>query len=146
MGKLVLTKVKVVVNNVEFTGHAFNVDAPQEKEEVDVSGFSTREYLPGLEDSSLIVQFLQDFGTASAGASKPVHNTLYPLYQSGSAFPVYIQPDGTAGTSATNPVYGGTAILYTYNGLSGALNARSELTATFRPASGDQFEWGTVAP
>lgn len=146
MSKLVLDRVKVVVNNVVFDGHAFNVDTPQEKEQVDVSGFSTREYLPGLEDSSLVIQFLQDFGTTSSGDTKPVHNTLYPLYASGTAFGVYVLPRNDAGTAADNPAYGGTAVLYTYNGLSGALNARAELTATFRPAGGVNFAWGTTTP
>ena len=61
-------------------------------------------------------------------------------------FPLYLQPDSDAGTLATNPVFGGTAALYDYNGLSGALSARSEITATFKPASGARFTWGTVAP
>lgn len=140
MSKLVLSNVKVVVNGVTLSGNAFNVDTPQEKEQVDVSGFGAREYVPGLEDTSLVVQFIQDF------ASDDVHATLQPLYSSGSAFPVYVLGDATSGTSATNPLYGGSAILYTYNGLSGALNARAELTATFRPAGGTNFAWGTVAP
>jgi hypothetical protein len=57
-----------------------------------------------------------------------------------------VQPSSSAGTTATNPIYGGTAVLFEYNGLSGALNARSETTATFKPAPGSRFSWGTVAP
>jgi hypothetical protein len=140
MSKLVLENVKVVVNGTELSGHAFNVDTPQEKEQVDVSGFGAREYVPGLEDSSLIIQFIQDFAT------NKVHDTLYELFTGGTAFPVYVVPDGDSGTSATNPLYGGSATLYDYNGLSGALNARAEMTLTFRPAGGTNFAWGTVAP
>lgn len=139
MSKLVLTKVKVVVNGVTLSGHAFNVDTPQTKEQVDVSGFNSREYVPGLEDSSLEIQFIQDFDTSK------VHATLYPLYQSGTTFSIYVQPTSESGTSATNPIYGGSAVMYEYNGLSGALNARAEVSATFRPAGGSNFTWGTVA-
>lgn len=141
--KFLLDDVKVVVNGVNLSDHAFNVDTPSEKEQVDVSGFNpnkTREYLPGLADQTIEVQFLQDFDAAK------VHQTLEPLYTSGSAFPLYVQPVSAAGTSATNPVYGGTANLYAYNGLSGALAARAEMTATFRPSAGSSFRWGTVAP
>jgi hypothetical protein len=143
VSKFLLTDGKVVVNNRNLSDHAFSLDTPSEKEEVDVSGFSstgTREFLPGLADQSIEVGFLQDFGTNS------VHQTLEPLYRAGSAFPFFVQPDSDAGTSATNPIYGGTASLYSYNGLAGELNARSEITAVFRPAPGSSFAWGTVAP
>lgn len=143
MGKFVNTDVKVVVGTTDLSDHAFNVDTPSEKEQVDVSGFSptgTREFLPGLADQTIEVQFLQDFGSNS------VHAVLNPLYTSGTQFVVFVQPDSDAGTSDVNPVYGGTATLYSYNGLSGGLNERSEVTATFKPASGSTFSWGTVAP
>ncbi len=140
MTKVVLEDAKVVVNGVVLSGHAFNIDTPQEKEQVDVSGFGAREYVPGLEDSTLTIQFIQDF------ASTKVHQTLEPLYRGGSTFPIYVMADDDAGTSATNPLYGGSANIYTYNGLSGGLNSRAEVTATFRPAGGTNFAWGTVAP
>jgi hypothetical protein len=143
MAKYLNTKVKVVVAGRDLSDHAFSVDTPDEREEVDVSGFSatgTREFLPGTRDASIEIGFLQDFGTNS------VHQTLNQLYTAGTPFPIYVMPDMVAGTSATNPLYGGTASLYTYDGLSGELNARGEVTATFRPASGSTFSWGTVAP
>lgn len=143
MAKFLTTDVKVVVNNRNLSDHAFGVDTPSEKEAVDVSGFSatgTREFLPGLADQTIEISFLNDFGTNS------VHQTLEPLYRTGTTFPLFVQPDSDAGTSASNPIYGGTASLYQYNGLSGELNARSELTAVFKPASGSTFAWGTVAP
>jgi hypothetical protein len=143
MSKFLLEDVKVVVNGVDLSGHAFNVDTPSEKEQVDVSGFNpngTREFLPGLADQTIEVQFENDFAASS------VHATLSALYESGTPFPIYLQPDSDAGTSATNPIYGGSASLYSYNGLSGALNARAETTATFKPAPGSRFTWGTVAP
>jgi hypothetical protein len=132
-----------VVNNVSLGDHSFDVDTPSTKEQVDVSGFSptgTREFLPGLADQTITIQFENDFAAGS------VHATLQPLQASGSAFPIYVQPSSSAGTTATNPIYGGTAVLFEYNGLSGALNARSETTATFKPAPGSRFSWGTVAP
>jgi hypothetical protein len=134
---------KVVVNGRVLSDHAFAIDTPSEKEQVDVSGFSptaTREYLPGLAEQTIEVSFLQDFGTNS------VHQTLEPLYRTGTTFPMFVQPDSDAGTSAANPIYGGTASLYEYNGLSGELNSRAEVVAVFKPAPGSSFAWGTVAP
>ncbi len=147
MGKQLLTDVKVVIisagGTADLSHHADSVDTPSEKEQVDVSGFNaagTREFLPGLADQTITVQFLQDFGSGS------VHSVLYPLYTGGSAFTVYVQPDSDAGTSDTNPVYGGTANLYSYNGLNGSLNDPSKTEAIFKPANGASFTWGTAAP
>lgn len=143
MSKFLLKNVKVVVNAVNLSDHAFNVDTPMTKDQVDVSGFSatgSMEFLPGLADQTITVQFRNDFAAAN------VHATLEPLYRGGTPFPVYVQPDATAGTSATNPVFGGSATLYDYNGLAGALNGVAETTATFKPAPGSFFAWGTVAP
>ncbi len=143
MAKFLITDVKVVVNNVNLSDHADSVDTPAESEQIEVSSFSpsrTREFLPGLADQTIEIEFLQDF------AAGKVHATLYPLYSGGSSFPLFVQPDSDAGTSATNPIFGGTAVLFSYNGLSGGLNDPSKMTATFKPAANATFAWGTVAP
>lgn len=143
MSKFLLTNVKVVINGVDLSSHAFNIDTPSAKPQVDVSGFNpngAQEFLPGLRDDTITIQFRSDFAAAS------VHATLNPLYQSGTPFPIYVQPDASAGTSATNPLCGGSATLYEYNGLSGALGADAEMTVNFKPAPGSLFAWGTVAP
>jgi hypothetical protein len=143
MSKYLNVDVKVVVGTADLSDHAFRVDTPSEKEQVDVSGFSpngTREFLPGLADQTITIGFLQDFGSGS------VHSVLEPLYTSGSTFPIFVQPDSDAGTSTTNPIYGGSATLYSYNGLNGELNARGEVEGVFKPAPNSLFSWGTVAP
>ena len=142
MSKFLNTDVKVVVAGQDLSDHAFNIDTPQVKPQVDVSGFNptrTTEYLPGLADQTITVQFRQDF------AASKVHATLQPLYAGGSVFVVYVQP--TSGTvSATNPAFGGSATMYDYNGLAGALNASSDMTVNFKPAPGSRFAWGSTVP
>ena len=141
--KFLLKNVKVMVGTTDLSSHAFNVDTPSEKEQVDVSGFSatgTREYLPGMADQTIEVQFENDF------AASQVHATLQQMFANGTIQVVYVQPDATAPVSATNPAYGGQASLFSYNGLSGALNARSETTATFKPAPGSSFQWAATVP
>jgi hypothetical protein len=136
------TDIKVVVAGQDLSDHAFNIDTPQVKPQVDVSGFNptqTTEFLPGLADQTITVQFRQDF------AAGKVHATLNPLYTGGSVFVVYVQP--TSGTvSATNPAFGGSATLYDYNGLSGALGASSDMTVNFKPAPGSRFAWAGTVP
>lgn len=141
MPKYLLTKAKVTVDGHDLSTFAFSLDTPDEREQVDVSGFNpagSREYLPGQREQTIEIGFLQGFGTAEP------HRILQPLYEGGSVFPVAIQADSTAGPSASNPTFGGTASLFSYNGLSGELNARGEITATFRPASAGGFQWGTA--
>jgi hypothetical protein len=141
MAKFISTDWKVVVNGIDLSDHADEVDTPMEKEQIDVSGFGgTREFLPGIEDATITIEFLQDF------ASAKVHATLYPLYNGGSNFPMYVQPFRGSATSATNPICGGTASLYTYNGGAAALNDVGKMSVDFKPAPGSKFTWGTVAP
>jgi hypothetical protein len=139
--KYLLTNAKVMIAGVDLSQFAFSLDTPDEREEVDVSGFSptgTREYLPGQRDQTITVGFLQGFGTGEP------HRVLEPLYSGGSLFPILIQPDKTAAVGPANPTFGGTASIYAYNGLSGELSARGEIEATFRPASGAGFGWGSA--
>jgi len=142
MAKFAANDVKVVVRGIDLSNHADSVDTPEEKEQIEVSSFSptgTREFVPGPNDQTIEVEFLQDF------ASQSVHNILQPLFSSGTTFGIYVQPDSDAGSGTTNPTFGGTAQMFTYNGLGGAsLGEPVKITATFKPASGATFAWGTA--
>jgi hypothetical protein len=141
MPKYLLTNAKVTVGGTDLSRFAFSLDTPETKEQVDVSGFNptgTREYLPGQSDQTITIGFLQGFGS-----SEP-HRVLQPLYSSGTSFAISVQADATAAVGPGNPTFGGTASLYEYNGMAGQLNARGELTATFKPATGTGFQWGTA--
>ena len=141
MSKYLLTKAKVTVDGNDLSVFAFSLDTPDEREQVDVSGFNpagTREYLPGQRDQSIVVGFLQGFGTGEP------HRVLQPLYEGGSTFPIEVVPDASAAVGPGNPKFAGTASLYAYDGLNGQLNARGEIQATFRPATNTGFQWGTA--
>jgi len=137
VSKTLATKWKVTVAGVDLSDHAFDVAVADEKDQVDVSGFSaagTREYLPGLKDQTITIQFLQDRAAAS------VHATIYPFYNSGSATTCVVVPLSDVGTSATNPAYGGSANVYSYPAQA-TLNEREEVTVAFRPAPGANWVW-----
>ena len=141
MPKYLLTNAKITVNGVDLSIFAFSLDTPDARDQVEVTGFNpagTREYLPGQRTQSIVVSFLQGFGS-----SEP-HQVLNPLYVSGSVFPISVQANATLPVSATNPTFSGSASLYDYDGLNGQLNARGEIVATFLPASGAGFQWGTA--
>ena len=143
MAKLVATDIAVKVNGVKLSDHADSVDTPEESEQIEISGFSptrTKEFAVGASEQTIEIEFLQDMAAGS------VHHTLQPLYASGTSFPVYVWPDSDAAAGTLNPSFGGTANLFSYNGLGGAsLNEPVKITATFKPASGASFAWGTVA-
>lgn len=143
MSKYVFTDGYVSIAGTAFSSYAFSIDTPDEKEQVDVSGFSptqAKEFLPGQRDQTVTIQFLQDFIDTTNGP----HAKLTALYEANSSFALLVAP--TSGTvSATNPQYGGTVTLYSYNGLSGQLNSRGEITATFRPNNGSTaLSWRTA--
>jgi hypothetical protein len=135
--------VRVVVNSVDLSDQAFSVDTPMERDQVDVSTFSpsgARSFLPGVSDQTITIGFRQNF------ANGKVHQTIEPLFRLGSAFPIYIVPDSDTGTSATNPVFGGTATVFSYNGLTGELNDSSDVEVEFKPGPNAYFRWGTSWP
>jgi hypothetical protein len=142
MGKFINTDWKVVVASKDLSDHAYDVQIGDEKEQVDVSGFSptgARSTLPGQRDQTITVSFLGDYGSSS------VFQTIQPLYEGGSVFAIYVQPDSDAGTSGTNPLYGGSASVYSLP-VAGQLNQRNEMVVEFKAAPGSTFSWGTTAP
>ncbi len=132
MAKFINRDISVTVNSVNLSTHAFSVEITGEKDQIDVSGFSSsgaREYLPGNQDDTIVVSFLQDFAAALVDA------TLWPLFLNNTTFPVVIKPTSAA-VSATNPTYTATCALYTYSPLNGELGSRSETQVTFKVATG----------
>jgi hypothetical protein len=139
MAKFLATDVAIIIDGLDVSEHAFSVDLPDSKEQVDVSGFSStgaKEFLPGNRDQTATFGLLQDFGSNS------IHSKLNTLYTASSVFVFSVRPT-SGGTSSTNPWFGGTGQLYEYDGLSAQLNARAEIQAVLRPANGAVWSWAT---
>lgn len=140
MAKEVATLWKVVANNVNLSAWAFDVAGVDEREKVDVSGFTGfKEYVPGVRDQAVTVQFVND--RAAGGPYQALKN----LYTGGSAFPFYVQAHSDQVTSTVNPIFGGTASIYSFP-FGASLNEREEISIEFAPATNSTFEWGTVVP
>ncbi len=139
MAKYILTDGYVEINAVDLSDHAHNIDTPQERDRVDVSGFNSTgasEFLPGVKTESVTVAFRQDTATSK------VHQTLQPLFNNSSTFGFSVRFTSGA-VSATNPRFWGTASIFTYNGLSGERNEVGEVTCELRPATSTGFVWST---
>lgn len=138
MGKILLNSAVVLVNGVDLSDYAFSLDTPDSREQVDVSGFNptaAKEFLPGARTQQVTIGFVNDY----AGTAGP-HQVLSPLYASGTSFPISIRPD-----PAASQYLKGTVSMFEYNGVSGQLGARAELTATFAAAPNQVLAWGTAA-
>lgn len=135
MSKFINEDIYIEVDGHDLSTWAFNIDTPQEREEIDVSGFGQAgQILVGQRVDRITVQFMQDFDTGGP------HDVIGSIFQNNTEVSLAVRPTSSA-VSATNPELGGTAKIRTYNGLSGALNARSEFTVEFLPAGEDGFTW-----
>ncbi len=141
MAKFSATDVCVLIgaSAQNISDWCFDVDTPDSKNQIDVSGFNptgSQEFVPGSRDQSIVLQIIQDFG------STLIHSILNPLYVNNTVFAIELRPTSAA-RSATNPWFGGSAQLYEYDALKATLNSRAEITATLRPASNAVWAWAT---
>jgi hypothetical protein len=140
VSKFAATDVYVLFSTTNISDWCFSVDAPDAKEQIDVSGFNptgSKEYVPGSRTQSIQLGILQDFGNTM------IHQLLYPIYKNNTVFAIELRPTSGA-RAATNPWYGGSAQMYEYDGLNAQLNSRAEINVTVLPASGAVWDWATV--
>jgi hypothetical protein len=128
VGKLILRDVSVKVDGHDLTDRARSVNIDTSADEIDVTAFGGsgwREFEPGLKAGTIEVEFFQDF------ASGEVHETLWPLAESGESFKIRIGPNGDTGAN-DNPVFEADVKLYQYRFLQGEVGAASTNPVTFR--------------
>ena len=128
MARIVLTDALVKINNVDLSDHVASVTITQNWDEVETTAFgdSGRTRVGGLEDSSIALDFHQDY------ASGEVDATIAPLAGGTASF--YIASQGTA-VSATNPKYTGTLLITSYTPIAGGVGDLSTVSVTW-PVSG----------
>lgn len=128
MGRIVLTNAFVKIANVDLSDHCASVTITQNVDEVETTAFgdSGRTRVGGLEDSSIALEFHQDF------AATEVDATIAPLVGGTAAF--YITANGTA-VSSTNPKWTGTCLVTSYTPIAGAVGDLSTVSVTW-PVSG----------
>ena len=130
MARIVLTDVGVVIGTTDLSDHIASVTINQNVDAVETTAFGDggRTRVGGLEDSSLTLDFHQDF------ASDNVDDTIAPLIGGTAAFE--ISPFGTAvDASGTAPRYSGTVLLTEWTPLNGSVGDLSTASVTW-PVSG----------
>jgi hypothetical protein len=130
MARIVLTDVGVLINNVDLSDHIASVTINQSVDAVETTAFGDggRTRIGGLEDSSITLDFHQDF------ASGEVDATIAPLVGGTASFD--IGPFGTAvAASGTAPRFTGTVLLTEWTPLNGTVGDLSTASVTW-PVSG----------
>jgi hypothetical protein len=130
MARIVLTDVGVVLGGVDLSDHIASVTITQSIDAVETTAFGDggRTRVGGLEDSSLTLDFHQDF------ASGEVDATIAPLVGGTASFE--IAPFGTGvAASGTAPRYSGTVLLTEWTPLNGAVGDLSTASVTW-PVTG----------
>jgi hypothetical protein len=124
MARKILTDVRVSIGGVDLSDHIASVEVASEREEIEITAFgdTARRRVAGLEDSSISLDFHQDWAAASVDA------TIAPLVGSTAAFEIF--PDGTA-LSATNPKYTGNVLITEWGGLNGAIGELATVSVTW---------------
>jgi hypothetical protein len=120
----------VVINNIDLSDHVASVTINQNIDAVETTAFGDggRTRIGGLEDSSISLDFHQDF------ASGDVDATIAPLVGGTASF--NIGPFGTAIAAAgTAPRYTGTVLVTEWTPLNGTVGDLSTASVTW-PVSG----------
>jgi len=101
---IVITNANVSIGGVDLSSHITKVTLSTTRAEVETTTFGNTAVrrVAGLADSSVAIDFNQDFAAASVEA------TLYPLI--GSTAAVIVKPNGTA-TGTANPSYTFSALV-----------------------------------
>lgn len=101
---IVITNANVTIGGVDLSSHITKVTLSTTRAEIETTtmGNTARRRVAGLADSSVALDFNQDFAAATVEA------TLYPLI--GSTAAVVVRPNGTA-TGAANPSYSFNALV-----------------------------------
>ena len=130
MARIVLTDVGVIIDGTDLSDHVATVTINQNVDAVETTAFGDggRTRVGGLEDSSITLDFHQDF------AAGEVDETIAPLVGGTASFD--IGPFGTAvAASGTAPRYTGTVLLTEWTPLNGSVGDLSTASVTW-PVSG----------
>lgn len=128
MAKLVLTNPSISVNGVDLTSACNSITIETKFDEVETTAFGDtgKKRVAGLSDSSISLDFHQDF------AASAVEATIYPLL--GTTTTVIVKPVNAA-VSSTNPSYTMTCLVNQWTPLSGGSGELVTASITW-PVSG----------
>lgn len=131
MARLVLTNAYVTINSVNLSDHIASITLTTSDDVVETTAFGTsaRTRVGGLADSSVALEFHQDYAAASVEAT--INGTTSLV---GTTTTVVVKPNG-ATTSSENPSYTFSALISEWTPLNGAVGELATASVTW-PISG----------
>lgn len=126
MAKFVLTDAYVSINSVALSNRVRSVTINYSADEVEQTTMSdgTHNFLGGLKNYSVDIEFGQDFAASNVDA------TMFGIV--GTAVAVEIRPTSSS-RSATNPGYNATMLVAEYNPIGNSIGELATATARFVP-------------
>ena len=121
---IVVTNAVVTIGGVDLSSHITKVTLSTSVNELETTTFgnTAKRRVAGLKDSTVAIDFNQDFAAAAVEA------TLYPLV--GSTTAVVVKPNGTA-ASSTNPSYTFNALITEWMPLDAQVGELATASVTF---------------
>jgi hypothetical protein len=121
---IVVTNAVVTIGGVDLSSHITKVTLSTSVNELETTTFgnTAKRRVAGLRDSTVAIDFNQDFAAAQVEA------TLYPLV--GSTTAIVVKPNGTA-ASATNPSYTFNALITEWMPLDAQVGELATASVTF---------------
>lgn len=123
--QLITTYVTVNSTNISANLQDFSAPETTAMEDATVMTNTAKTNRPGLNDSSITMTLVQDYGTI---------DPLFAGLKGNTGFPVVWQPTSAA-ASSTNPKRSGTYVLESYDPLSGKAGALQLCKVVLKPAS-----------
>lgn len=129
MARIVLNDAKVTINAINLSDHIAAVTISTEIADIPTTAFGDTavKRIAGLKDSSIQIDFHQDF------AASNVEATIYPLI--GTLTNVVVQASSSA-VSATNPSYTSSCLVTAWSPVAGAVGELLTASVTW-PVSGE---------
>lgn len=121
---IVVTNAVVTIGGVDLSSHITKVTLSTSVNELETTTFgnTAKRRVAGLRDSTVAIDFNQDFTAAAVEA------TLYPLV--GSTTSIVVKPNGTT-ASATNPSYTFNALITEWMPLDAQVGELATASVTF---------------
>jgi hypothetical protein len=121
---IVITNANVSIGGVDLSSHITKVTLSTKRDEIETTTFgnTAKRRVAGLADSSVAIDFNQDFAAATVEA------TLYPLI--GSTAQIVVKPNGTA-TGTANPAYSFSALITEWMPIDAQIGELSGASVTF---------------
>ena len=121
---IVVTNAVVTIGGVDLSSHITKVTLSTSVNELETTTFgnTAKRRVAGLRDSTVAIDFNQDFAAAQVEA------TLYPLV--GSTTSIVVKPNGTA-ASATNPSFTFNALITEWMPLDAQVGELATASVTF---------------